>query len=165
MSDSASTANLYLNCVISYELLILLRNNDRIVRHTPPTFQRVSLQAAGVYLLSIVMFCINYFVYLKVHLECTHNGLCTDQKVERIHNASLWPSIVVTYILPISFFFLVWITIKYRNYMPSLTGKWKELVSIKLFYFLFTLWNNFIENFLIQPIIIPCLSHLGFILY
>ena len=130
LSDSASTANLYLNCVISYELFILLRNNDRIVRHKPPTFKRVSLQAAGVYFFSIVIFCIEYFVYLKDWEECKHDEGCKYQKMLRIPNAFLWPSIVVTYIIPISFFFSVSITIKCRKYLPSLTRKWKELVSI-----------------------------------
>ena len=127
--DSAATANLYLNCVISYELFVLLRNNERIVRHKPPTFQRVSLQAVGVYLFSIVIFCINYFVSYKIY-GCLLQAECTEQKQHRLTNGNLFWNIVVTYILPISFFFLVWITIKCRNYLPSITGKWKELVSL-----------------------------------
>ena len=128
--DSASSANLYLNCVISYELFVLLRNNARIVRHKPPTFQRVSLQAVGVYLFSVIIFCINYFVSYKVY-ECRwRRDECTAQQQNRLKEANLWWNIVVTYILPIGFFFLVWITIKYRNYLPSITGKWRELVSI-----------------------------------
>ena len=128
---SAATANLYLNCVISYELFVLLRNNERIVRHKPPTFQRVSLQAVGVYLFSVIIFCINYFISYKVY-ECIYlsRAECTDRKTNNLTYAFLWWNIVVTYILPISFFFLVWIIIKCRNYLPSITGKWKEVVSI-----------------------------------
>ena len=40
----------------------------------------------------------------------------------------------------------------------------KYIVVVFFVHFLFLL-NNFIENFLTQPIIIPCLSRLGFILY
>ena len=147
---SASTANLYLNCVISYELFVLLRNNDRIVRHKPPTFQRVSLQAVGVYLFSVIIFCINYFVSYKVW-GCPFQAECTDQ--QRLINGNLSWNIVVTYILPISFFFLVWITIKCRNYLPSITGKQKEVVSISCVLFLLTfsfyctlLWKAFLLN-------------------
>ena len=127
--DSAATANLYLNCVISYELFVLLRNNERIVRHKPPTFQRVSLQAVGVYLFSVIIFCINYFITCKI-FECHYQAECTEQQQHRLTYGNLLSNIVVTYILPISFFFLVWITIKCRNYLPSITGKWKEVVSI-----------------------------------
>ena len=40
----------------------------------------------------------------------------------------------------------------------------KYIVVVFFVHFLFLL-NNFIENFLTQPIIIPCLSRLGFILF
>ena len=127
--DSASSANLYLNCVISYELFVLLRINDRIVRHKSPTFQRVSMQAVGVYLFSVIIFCINYFISYEVYGYYLSHAEYTDQQLHRLKEANLWWNIVVTYILPISFFFLVWITIKCRSYLPSITGKWKELVS------------------------------------
>ena len=56
-------------------------------------------------------------------------------------------NILVTYIIPIGFFFYVWIIIKIRNYLPSVSGREKELVSIfhpceffGLFFFQFTYW-------------------------
>merc|ERR1712161_55332 len=59
---ACSTANLYLNCVVSYEMLLLLRNNNQLITHNPPSLLRVSSQAMSVYLFSIIVFIIHYFV-------------------------------------------------------------------------------------------------------
>ena len=40
---ACSTANLYLNCVVAYEMLVLLRNNNQVVIHNPPSLLRVTL--------------------------------------------------------------------------------------------------------------------------
>ena len=57
-----STANLYLNCVVSYEMLVVLRNNSQLVTHNPPSLLKVTLQAMGVYLFSIIVFVIHFFI-------------------------------------------------------------------------------------------------------
>ena len=111
---SACTANMYLNCVITYEVYLLLRNNAQVVRHKPPTLRRVSLQAGGVYLFSITVLCTNFFIDIAYRLDPNINFIWT---------------ILVTYVFPLSYFFSVWLIIKHRNYFPSLTGRWKELVS------------------------------------
>ena len=112
--NSACTANMYLNCVITYEVYLLLRNNAQVVRHKPPTLWRVSLQAGSVYLFSIAVLCTNYFIDIDYTLDRNINFIST---------------ILVTYVFPLSYFFSVWLIIKHRNYFPSLTGRWKELVS------------------------------------
>ena len=101
-----------MNCVITFEVYLLLRNNARVIRHKPPTLRRVSLQAGGVYLFSIIVLCTHFF--LDVDLDDTINFILM---------------ILVTYVFPLIYFFSVWLVIKHRNYFPSLTGRWKELVS------------------------------------
>jgi len=105
---SCSTANLYVNTIISYEVYVLLRNNRQVVRHTPPSFRRISISAGCVYLLSMIVFCAVYF-------GSSHVALLTF-------------TILVSYILPIGCFFLIWGTIIYRKYIPSSTGRLKEVV-------------------------------------
>jgi hypothetical protein len=118
---ACSTANLYLNCVISYEVLILLRNSNQAIRYSPPSLLKVTLQSLAVYLFSFVICISDYFI-----------------KAE--HNASYlsYSSIVViglvTYVFPILFFSYVLITIKCRGYIPSVTGRMKQLVRISLLF-------------------------------
>ena len=113
---ACSTANLYLNCVVSYEMLVLLRNNNQVITHNPPSLLRVTLQAMSVYLFSIVVFIIHYFIgreVIKGDIDDAANFI--------------W-SVTVTYLCPTGYFFYIWITIKCRNYMPSVTESTKQLV-------------------------------------
>jgi hypothetical protein len=75
----------------------------------------VTLQATAVYVLSIIVFMIHYFV--------GRNG-------NRVANL-MW-SVVVTYVFPNVCFGYVWITIYCRGYIPSVTGMMKQLVGISL---------------------------------
>ena len=52
------------------------------------------------------------------------------RKSDQISLSILICNIFVTYIVPIGFFFYVWISIKVRNFLPSVSGREKELVSI-----------------------------------
>ena len=122
---SCSTANLYLNTIVSYEIYLLLRNNHQVVRHKPPSFRRVSISAGSVCLLSIIVFCTNYFVH-RAEVEANLRGNLA--KRDNIRVALFTFSTLVSYIFPISCFFLIWGTIIYRKYTPSITGRLKELV-------------------------------------
>ena len=53
-----------------------------------------------------------------------------DRKSDQISLSILICNILVTYIVPIGFFFYVWIIVKVRNFLPSVSGREKELVSI-----------------------------------
>ena len=122
---SCGTANLYLNTIVSYEVYVLLRNNHRVVRHKPPSFRRVSISAGCIYLLSIIVFCADYFVS-RAKVEAFIRG--DFMKKNSLQVALLTFSALVTYIFPICCFFLIWGTIIYRKYIPSITGRLKELV-------------------------------------
>ncbi|OEU06015.1 hypothetical protein FRACYDRAFT_256861 [Fragilariopsis cylindrus CCMP1102] len=133
---ACSTANLYLNCVVSYEILILLRHSDHFVTHTPPSLSRVTLQAVGVYSFSVIVFFIHYFVgrqsfkaEMQSYLTSSDNDLNNDLKKQaRLSLANLGWSLFVTYAFPIGCFFYIWMTIKCNGFMPSVTEKTKQLV-------------------------------------
>jgi hypothetical protein len=115
----------YLNCVISYEVLILLQNSYNATRCGPPSLVKVSLQAASVYSIAIFVFIIHYVIG-RIQKKSYDQG-----NIERhfyLNKLNLYWSLVVTYTFPIIFFGYVWITIWYNGYMPSATGKMKQLV-------------------------------------
>jgi hypothetical protein len=115
----------YLNCVVSYEVLTLLRNSYNTTRCDPPSLAKVSLQAASVYSIAILVFII-YFVIGKKQKKSYHQG--DFRTYHYLNKVNLYWSLVVTYVFPIIFFGYVWITILCRGYMPSATGKMKQLV-------------------------------------
>ena len=115
----------YLNCVVSYEVLILLRNSYNITRCDPPSLVKVTLQAVSVYSVAILVFMIYYAIGRKQYKLWYQGDFDT---YFYLRNVNLYWSLVVTYIFPIIFFGYVWITIWFCGYMPSATGRMKELV-------------------------------------
>ena len=131
---ACSTANLYLYCVVSYEMLFLLRNNNKVITHNPPSLLRVTLQAISVYLLSIIVFIIHY----SIGKESIKADIDDDyEKGWRLASANLIWSILVTYLCPNGHFFYFWNTIKCRNYMQSFIESTKQLLIL-----LFFLWSR-----------------------
>jgi hypothetical protein len=130
-----------LNCFVSHEILILLRGHNAI-RCDPPSLLRVTLQATAVYLFSIIVFIIHYFITRAIFKAYAFEG-------NRLRTADLCWSLLVSYIFPISFFVYVWITIKCRGYMPSATGRMDKLVRIPFYtarYFLLSSYKTLIAR-------------------
>jgi hypothetical protein len=117
----------FLNCVVAHEILILLRNIHLVIRCDPPSFLKVTLQATAVYLFSITVYFIHYFIGRAANQA--YDEFMYDRYLWLTYANLTW-SLLVTYVFPILFFVYVWITIKCRGYMPSLTGRMKELVRI-----------------------------------
>ena len=63
----------YLNCVVSYEVLILLRNSYNTTRCDPPSLVKVTLQAALVYSVAILVF-ITYYVIGRKQYKSYYQG-------------------------------------------------------------------------------------------
>lgn len=99
-----------------------------MLRHKPPSLCSVTLKAMVVYLFSIVVFAINN--YLEKMAMTQKYIEFEDRKSDQISLSILICNILVTYIVPIGFFFYVWIIVKVRNFLPSVSGREKELVSI-----------------------------------
>merc|ERR1712238_225082 len=115
---ASSTANLYINCVISYELLNLLRNSNNATRCRPPSLMKVTIQAMVVYVISILIFVAFFFTH-KTKYKKYHTGNIDAYKdVTKINFA--W-SMILSVVIPTIFFCYVWITIWYRGYIKKLS--------------------------------------------
>ena len=128
------TADLYLNCVVSNEILTLLRDSYNVTRYNSPSYFKVSLQAATVCIFSILVFVIHYFIgrAQEKAYEIGDFGQYTY-----LANVNFYWSIVISYIFPMIFFGYVWVTIWCRGYMKSAAGKMKQLVCLFLFVILY----------------------------
>ena len=114
---ACSTANLYLNVIISFEMFLLLKSNHDIQRYAPPKLQKVVFQSISVYVFAIIIFVTHYFICRAV----------SEGKILFLKTNTVW-SLIVTYILPIGFFagvcFLIW----YRSYIKATTRKPRQCV-------------------------------------
>ena len=129
------TANVYINCFISYEILNLLRNSNNVARSSPPSLIKVSIQAMTAYLWSVIVSIASYFInralfesYMNVNME----------RFNFLLKLSLSLRMSVSVVIPIMFFCYVWITIWYRGYikLSSVTRQMKELVRVSFFTFI-----------------------------
>ncbi|OEU12063.1 hypothetical protein FRACYDRAFT_244269 [Fragilariopsis cylindrus CCMP1102] len=123
---ACSTANLYLNCVISYEVLTHLRNSYNTIRCDPPSLFKVTFQTALVYLFAIVVLIIHYVIGIEKQKRFEQGNF---DRHEYLNKVDLYWSLVTTYIFPIVFFGYVWITISCCGYMSSATGEMKQVLS------------------------------------
>ena len=125
--EACSALNLYLSVVLSFEIYLLLKSIGQVRRHKPPSLMKVTIHAAGVLIFSIVIFCTFFFLGQKSISEL--NELNNDEGL-MMNNIQMIISITVTYTIPVVSFFSILIMTKVRNYMPSLSGREKELVRI-----------------------------------
>jgi hypothetical protein len=79
-----------------------------------------------VYAFSVVIFLIHYFIgrALRYAIVEEHN----KEKMDTLSTINLVWSLIITYVTPIGFVLYICITIFYKVYMPSASGRLKELV-------------------------------------
>ena len=92
-------ANLVMNAVISYEVLVLLRSSRAVQRIKQPSLKRANLQGLAVYVLSLI-----YAVGMWTALE---RSIC-------LGHALLFPTL---YVLGVNF--VIW----WRGYLPPSSGR------------------------------------------
>ena len=121
-----STANLYINCFVSYEILNLLRNSNNVTKSRPPSLMKVTIQSMVVYVFSIIIF-VAYYYTRKAKIESYYTG--DYERYDFLWKVHMSCMIIVGTI-PIMYFCYVWITIWYQGYMKlsSVTAGMKELV-------------------------------------
>ena len=83
------------------------------------------MQSVLVYIFGILVFTIHYFIG-HAQLRSFEKG--HFERSISLNNLNFYWSLVVTYIFPVLFFSYVWITVWYCGYMPSATGRMKQLV-------------------------------------
>jgi len=130
-----SSANLFLNCVASYEVFSLLKHTTNVKRYKPPSLCKATVQALTVYTISVLVFAIHYCIGTRGSRSMNHFWFI---------NVNLLWSLVVTYISPTLFFTYIWITIWFRGYLKlsSINGKMRELVLyfIRIFVVFYVIW-------------------------
>jgi len=120
---ACSTANLCMNCVVLYEIRILLQRTKDVLRHRPPSLTKVTIQAAVVYTFSIIVFTIHYFITRK-KTDLYSNGNYTMYK--RLENVNLALAVLIPYIFPIFFSAYICIIIWFHKLLP-VGGRMREL--------------------------------------
>ena len=133
---TCSTANLYINCIISYEILNLLKNSNNIAKSRPPSLIKVTIQATVVYLFSIVVGVAVHYTTKAQDETLFMDDIDRYNKLKIINMSWI---MVVSCALPIMFFSYVWITIWYQGYvkLSSVTKGMKELVCSFLFIYIY----------------------------
>jgi hypothetical protein len=112
MVQSCTTANCYINCVVAYEIFVLLKKSSRRQKHTAPSLCRAIIQGTVVYTFSLIVFFLHYFLIRKDDI----------------------PLIVAPFLflvsvgIPLLYLGYVCFMIWWHNLMPSLERRTKELV-------------------------------------
>ena len=109
-----TVANLYLNAVISYEVLILLRNSHQTRRSNPPSLLKVTIQATVVYLFAILASMVFYFIVFGASES--------DSAISKADSTIILFNIVVFVVVPFGAVGTVCTIIWWRGYLPSMNG-------------------------------------------
>jgi len=136
---ACSTANLYLNAVVSYEVLVLLRNCHQVRSTNPPSILKVTLQAVAVYFIAIMVFIAHYYISSAADKSYRKRDYDT---FDQLLNVNQYWSMAVTYLLPIGFVGCVCIIIWWRGFVPSASGRLKEVVwyFLRIIVIFFVFW-------------------------
>jgi len=138
-----STANIYLNAVVSYELLNLIRNAHQVRTSDQPKIFKVTLQALVVYIFAVIIFIIHYSISSAGSKAYDEMDDTSVQMNDRLQTAKKNLSLVVTYILPIGFLSYVCIAIGFNSGdMTAASGRIKELAwyFFRLLVVFYLLW-------------------------
>jgi len=151
------TANLYLNAVVAYEVLILLRNSHQTRKSDPPSLLKVTIQAAVVYFFAILASMVFYF-FIFVASE--------SDSAMKYRSAILIFNLVVFVVVPFGAVGTVCAMIWWRGSLPSMNGiSPKDKVMRELACYFFRIIAVFLGCW-VQGIIIAALvenHRLGFV--
>ena len=130
-----STANLYLNAIIAYEVLTLLKKCNQVIPCGPPSVKKVHWQVAAAYVLAIIVTIFNYFMtqaainlyidYEKDILESNADTL--KRKASVVYWTTFSLLLLVALLIPVGYLCYVCTIIWCQHLMPSATGRMKEL--------------------------------------
>jgi len=128
---TCGTANICMNAVIAFEVFKFLKNSFELVRDPVPTLRKVSLQAVGVYLYSIVLNFI-YFFLLNYHYYLTEEYYIANKIGTPLF-------LLFTAIGPFVFLMCICIMIWKRGYIKTNNHQYKHLVRFCPYHYLFPL--------------------------
>jgi len=148
---SCACANLYLNAIVAYEVLVLLTDSFQRKHHTPPSIKRVTLQASLVYVITIIISLVHFYGGKKLLSD-------DDDNLEYVLGSlilELVISLVFVFGIPLAYLIYVCIVIWRKKLMPDVEGRLKELA-----YFFFRIILVFVV-FWLPGMSLVIMSHLG----
>jgi hypothetical protein len=111
-------ANMWMNVVIAYQVLVLLRSSERAQRINQPSFARVNLQTAAVCFSSVLFGTIIHFMVTPL-LKAQDRG-----DFETVKTFSIAIEVWMLLVLMVPIAYVLWVTIRiwWKGYIPSLKG-------------------------------------------
>lgn len=143
--------NMMLNAIMSHEVLVLLRSSRRGQKVNPPSLQRVTLQACGVYFVTAMSILMLYFLQMAAQ-KADHHGEFEKSL------ALLTTILVLAFGIPIPLVgYVVYASAEVwkRGYIPTLTGiSASDRAMRELFFYFFRIVAIFTGFW------VPCLCFL-----
>jgi len=112
-------ANMWINAILSYEVLVLLKSSRQARKINQPSLKRINLQVGGVCLLAAVLGGIVCYAY-KPAWEARNNGSFVEY--ENIDAKLRYPAYVLLLGLPLFYTIGVALVIWWKGYIPKKNG-------------------------------------------
>lgn len=111
-------ANLWINSIMCYEVLLLLKSRERAQRIEPPSLTRVTFQSFAAYFLSAILLVIFYFLYEAFEEAINNENAKESQTIFNV----IYCFVFLGIFLPIGYVTYVFIVVWYRGYIPPING-------------------------------------------
>ena len=111
-----ATINMYMNCIIAHEVMVLLRRTKNIQRYTPPTYKKASLQFLVVTIYAITLGLLWFFL---IHSD-SFFGTKEDDSENALSSSSSRDAVAIPwrqYSIPIFYVLIVAIPLVYLVYV------------------------------------------------
>lgn len=152
--DACVAANVYLNCIVSYEVLTLLRKCNEVARYKPPSLRKITIQAIVVYTASFIYSISLYFIGngvgdIKGHIHVIANS-------------------IIVFTIPFLYLLGICISIKYHKYLSSAPDRMKETMwyFLRIVFVFFLMWfPGFILQLVGRHVDNPIIEHVGSIFF
>lgn len=112
-------ANMWINAIVSHQVLVLLKTSQRARRINQPSLTRVNLQVGVIYFVAAIIGCALYFVY-EPAWRARNNG--DISKLEKLDSRMRIPIYTLLILLPSGYVIYTAIHIWWRGYIPSSKG-------------------------------------------
>ncbi len=129
-----TTANLYINAFLTYEIYKLLRYSSLRKRYYPPTTGKVTKQALFCYAMGLFVFVVDFFVVAD-RIDNNVSGASPQMLkiLDRLHLAFLW---IVCVIIPLSVLVVVSGMIYWQGLITSTKSLYEGRLRVLTFFFL-----------------------------
>jgi len=127
-------ANMWMNVVIAYQVLDLLRSSERAKRISQPSFAKVTVQTAAVCFSSVLFGASIHFLVTPL-LKAQDRG---DYETVKTFSIAIEVWMLLVLMVPIAY--VLWVTIRiwWKGYIPSLKGATSRARAMRQLAFYFS---------------------------